>query len=107
MAYEGLRGKVALVTGSSSGMGRASAVLLAKQGVHVVCCDLRPEANPAGFEDDLHFTTVQMVEKQGSSAFFVKVDISNAAEVEEAFKETISVSASLPFPSPSLYVTVP
>jgi NAD(P)-dependent dehydrogenase (short-subunit alcohol dehydrogenase family) len=78
-------------------MGRASAVLLAKQGVHVVCCDLRPEANPAGFEDDLHFTTVQMVEKQGSSAFFVKVDISNAAEVEEAFKQTISVSARRPF----------
>ena len=36
----GVQGKFALVTGAASGMGRATALLLAAQGAHVALCDL-------------------------------------------------------------------
>lgn len=49
MANKIMEGKVALITVSSSGMGRAIAVGLAEQGINIICCDLKPEANPAGF----------------------------------------------------------
>ncbi|TID14648.1 NAD(P)-binding protein [Venturia nashicola] len=39
-----LQNKIAIVTGSSSGLGRAIALLYAKEGASVLCADLRPEA---------------------------------------------------------------
>lgn len=91
MAQKTLDGKVALVTGSSSGMGRGISLGLAEQGVSVVCCDLKPEANPAGFEKDLDITTADLINKQGGQAVFFKVDISKMSEIEHAFKEGIMV----------------
>lgn len=40
-----LEGKVAVVTGASSGFGRAMAVLFAQEGAKLVCADLHVEAN--------------------------------------------------------------
>jgi len=48
----GLHGRVAIITGSSSGMGRAIALTLAHEGLHVVCSDLKPEAAQHGFEKE-------------------------------------------------------
>ena len=92
MAQKALEGKVALVTGSSSGMGRAISLGLAAQGVSIICCDLKAEANPAGFEKDLHITTADLVSKHGGQAMFFKVDISQVSEIEHAFKQGIAVS---------------
>jgi len=86
-----LEGKVALVTGASSGMGRSTAILLAKEGAKLVCCDLKAEANPAGFESDLHITTADLIKQSGGSALFQKVDISQAKELEDAFAAAVSV----------------
>ncbi|KAK6064904.1 hypothetical protein SCUP234_12813 [Seiridium cupressi] len=94
MADKPLDGKVALVTGASSGMGRATALLLARHGAKIICCDLKAEANSKGFEADLEKTTTQLIEQNGAEATFFKVDISNFNEVEEAFGGAIALTLS-------------
>ncbi len=68
-----LDGKVALITGAGSGIGRASALVFAREGAKVAVADIVVE----GGEE-----TVRMVKEAGGEAFFIKVDVSNAAEVE-------------------------
>ncbi len=68
-----LDGKVALITGAGSGIGRASALAFAREGAKVAVADIVVE----GGEE-----TVRMVKEAGGEAFFVKVDVSNAADVE-------------------------
>ena len=68
-----LDGKVALITGASSGIGRASALAFAREGAKVAVADIVVE----GGEE-----TVRMVQEAGGEAFFIQVDVANAAEVE-------------------------
>jgi 3-oxoacyl-[acyl-carrier protein] reductase len=68
-----LSGKIALVTGSSRGIGRATAVALAKAGADVAVNDVRQEA-----EAQAVCVEVQAV---GRRALAVKADVSKAAEV--------------------------
>jgi NAD(P)-dependent dehydrogenase (short-subunit alcohol dehydrogenase family) len=91
MSGRPLEGKVSLVTGASSGMGRATALALAEQGSKIICCDLSPKANPKGYEADLDKTTVELVTQKGGEAIFHQVDISNLAQAEEAFEKSINV----------------
>jgi glucose 1-dehydrogenase len=66
-------GKVAIVTGAASGMGRATALAFATAGAAVVAADV---AEAAGLE------TVRLVEAEGGRAHFVRADVSKAGEVE-------------------------
>ena len=68
-----LNGKVALVTGAGSGIGRASAITIAREGAKVVVSDVVTE----GGEE-----TVRIIEDAGAEAIFVKADVSAAIEVE-------------------------
>ena len=68
-----LENKVALVTGSASGIGRASAELFAKQGAQVIVTDLA--------EDDGH-ETVKRINATGGDSIFLKADIGKMSEVE-------------------------
>src|SRR5690606_14773602 len=77
--YNELIGKVALVTGGASGIGRATAVRFAEVGAKVVVADV----DVAGGEQ-----TVRMVEDCGSTAIFVRADVSNEAEVAAQVKKT-------------------
>lgn len=90
MTSKALEGKVALVTGASSGMGRAVCLLLQKEGAKVVCCDLQEQANPRGYEEDIETTTADLIIKRGGEAVFHQVDISKLDQVAAAFKEGIS-----------------
>lgn len=92
MTSQNLNNKVAIVTGASSGMGRAIALSIADHGAKVVCCDLRPEANPSGYEEDISITTSDLIIKKGGVAIFQKVDISDMKQLEETFSLAISVS---------------
>ena len=66
-------GKVALVTGGGSGIGRAAALAFVREGAKVVVADIAV----AGGEE-----TVRMVQAAGGEATFVKVDVSKPTEVE-------------------------
>jgi NAD(P)-dependent dehydrogenase (short-subunit alcohol dehydrogenase family) len=68
-----IAGKVALITGGGSGIGRASALTFAREGAKVVVADVAVE----GGEE-----TVQLIQQRGGEAIFVKADVSRAAEVE-------------------------
>jgi NAD(P)-dependent dehydrogenase (short-subunit alcohol dehydrogenase family) len=73
-----LAGKVALVTGGSSGIGRATALIFAREGAKVVVADVAVE----GGEE-----TVRLINAAGGEAIFVKTDVSQPADVEGMVKK--------------------
>ncbi|MFQ6029290.1 MAG: SDR family oxidoreductase [Dehalococcoidia bacterium] len=68
-----LEGKVALVTGGSSGIGRATALAFVREGAKVVVADV----DPTGGEE-----TLQRIREMEGEAVFVRTDVTSAAEVE-------------------------
>jgi len=73
-------GKVALVTGAASGIGRASALAFARQGAKVVVADV----DIAGGEE-----TVKLVGQGGGDALFLLADVTTADQVSALVKETV------------------
>ncbi len=73
MANGRLDGKVALITGAASGMGRAAAELFAREGASVVVSDLDETAGA---------TTVTAIEAAGGNAAFVHADVSKWGDCE-------------------------
>ncbi|MCO6042221.1 SDR family NAD(P)-dependent oxidoreductase [Thermococcus alcaliphilus] len=76
-----LKGKVALVTGASRGIGRAIAVALAKKGCNVVINYARDEENAK--------KTEEMCRAYGVETLVVRTDVSNREEVREMVEKTI------------------
>lgn len=83
-----LENKIAIITGASSGIGRATALAFGREGATVICSDIREEARPEMAEKS-DPTTVQELEKSGASAIFVKCDTSQAKEVEALVKTAV------------------
>ncbi len=81
-----LEGRVALVTGASSGIGRASAIAFAREGARVVVADT---AEPGGHE------TVRLITEAGGEGRFARVDVSSAAEVEALVRTTLAAYGRL------------
>jgi NAD(P)-dependent dehydrogenase (short-subunit alcohol dehydrogenase family) len=79
MAAE-LEGKVGLVTGGTSGIGRETAVLFAKAGAKVVVAGRR---EPEGQE------TIQLIHAAGGQGLFVKADVSKASEVDALIQKAV------------------
>ena len=81
-----LDGKVALVTGGSSGIGQATAQIFAREGAKVVVADVLVE----GGEE-----TVRLIKAAGGDAIFVKTDVSRPAEVEAMVKRAVDTYGRL------------
>lgn len=79
MAAE-LEGKVGLVTGGTSGIGRETAILFAKAGAKVVVAGRREKEGEE---------TVDLIRAAGGDAVFVKTDVSKAADVDVLVKKAV------------------
>lgn len=73
-------GKTVLITGSGSGIGRATAIMFAEKGADIMVSDINEKG---GLE------TVEMVKKIGQKAAFCKTDVSNLAEVKNLVQQTV------------------
>ncbi|KAJ3122752.1 hypothetical protein HK100_011851 [Physocladia obscura] len=72
-----LEGKVALITGASTGLGKATALSLAEKGAHVFCVGRSPEKTKAAIAD--------IISKCGNSKVeFLQADLMDLASVESA-----------------------
>ncbi len=83
---ETLSGKVALVTGGSSGIGRATALVFARQGAKVVVADVGVD----GGEE-----TVSLIRNTGGEATFVKTDVTQAVDIENLINKTVETYGQL------------
>lgn len=83
-------GKVALVTGSTFGIGKATAIAFAKRGAKLVLSDVIDDEFTAG-------STGDEVQKAGSDAIFVKCDVSDTAQVQALIDKTIETYGRLDF----------
>ena len=82
-------GKVALVTGASSGIGRGGARLFAREGAKVI---VAADLNIKGGEE-----TVQLIKDAGGEAAFVKCDVRNEAEVKAMVEKAVSLYGRLDY----------
>lgn len=78
-------GKVVLITGAATGIGRAVALAFAGQGAKVAIGDRNSKAAE----------TVRLIEDQGGEAAFIETDVSNATDVEEMVRRTVETFGGL------------
>src|SRR3990172_4959095 len=73
-------GKVAMITGAASGIGRTSAQFYAREGAKVAISDI----DEAGGRE-----TVELIKEAGGDAFFITTDVSDPADCEALVRQTI------------------
>jgi NAD(P)-dependent dehydrogenase (short-subunit alcohol dehydrogenase family) len=83
---EVLKDKVALVTGGASGIGRATALVFAREGASVLVADVNIEGGE---------NTAQLIKEIGANAIFIKCDVAKAADVEAMVKKAVDTYGRL------------
>ncbi|MBI2090090.1 MAG: SDR family oxidoreductase [Deltaproteobacteria bacterium] len=68
-----LQGRVGIVTGANSGIGRATARLFAREGAKVVCCDIQETTTPR---------IDKLIEQDGGQAVFLQTDVTRQADCD-------------------------
>ena len=81
-------GKTILITGAASGIGRATALIFAREGANVVCADV----NGDGARD-----TAAAVNGAGSQALALTVDVTSRKQVDEMTKRAVDAFGQVPF----------
>jgi NAD(P)-dependent dehydrogenase (short-subunit alcohol dehydrogenase family) len=81
-----VEGKVALVTGGASGIGRATALTFAREGAKLVIADINTDGG---------HQTVHMITEKGGEALFVHADVSQATAVEAMLSQTVATYGRL------------
>jgi len=80
--------KTVIITGAASGIGRATALIFAREGANVVCADI----NEAGADE-----TAAAVNGKGAQALALKVDVTRREEVREMAARAIAAFGSVQF----------
>ncbi|MHB8875284.1 MAG: SDR family NAD(P)-dependent oxidoreductase, partial [Myxococcaceae bacterium] len=79
-------GKVALVTGAGSGIGRSTALAFAHEGARVLVSDITP---------DLGESTVRAIVRDGGKAVFFRCDVAKSHEVDAMVQAALSTYGHL------------
>lgn len=77
---EKLKGRVAIITGATSGIGKATALLFAEEGAQVVI---------TGRRESLGREVVKEIQRKGGRALFIKADHTNAEDCSRVVEETL------------------
>lgn len=80
--------KTILITGAASGIGRAAAILFAKQGANIVCSDVN---------DQLGLETLHLVKQFGGEGVYVHADVTSRLEVRALVKKGIETFGKISF----------
>ena len=81
-----VEGKVTLVTGGASGIGRATALAFAREGAKLIIADMSEEGG---------HQTVHRITEQGGEAIFVRTDVSHAVEVQALISQAVATYGRL------------
>ena len=76
-----VKGKTAIITGAASGLGEASALLLAKEGAAIVVADINESKGQE---------VVEKIRREGGKALFVNLDVSKETDWENAMEKTLA-----------------
>src|SRR5580704_11189030 len=81
-------GKTIIITGAASGIGRATALIFAREGANVVCADI----DEKGADE-----TAAEVSRKGSRALSIKVDVTKRTEVDDMAGRAFSAFGRVQF----------
>src|SRR6266571_6101578 len=81
-----LKNKVAVITGTASGIGRGTAILLAKEGAQVVGADI----DAAGGNQ-----TAEEIRRSGGESIFVKTDVTQSGQMKDLVSQAVHTYGSV------------
>lgn len=93
-----LAGKVAIITGAGSGIGRAAALLFAREGASIVAADIAVEPGEE---------TAALIREAGGQALFVRTDVSNPSEVQAMVQTAVATYGRLDILFNNAGITIP
>jgi len=90
-----LQGKTAIITGASSGLGRATAFRYSNGGANIVCADIRETTKYDTSNEETRGTTHDRINENGGKAVFVSADVTNPVSMENLVERAVEAFGRL------------